>query len=257
MPVKIEFSTEIDTVALNEAFQDVCRKFPTLRNIIEIDEDGNPKVQPWAKRAAKHHHFNGHAEQIDYSFSLSEDLPIRAFLEQTTNGGTLTVVFNHVALDGWSLQTVISAFGEFYRQHRAGEALEVSPSHTPAAVRRLADGDTDWWKAYLSGAPQELALPLDRPRTQQRSDEAGELSYALSDDHSAKFNRICQKHGVTPFVVAQGILAATLYKVGAGTDVLFGTVNAGREHPDSQSYVGYLANTIPVRLELERQPHLF
>lgn len=254
MPVKIGFTTAINTTALNNAFQDVCRRYPTLRNIISVGADGNPQVQSHSGALPSIQIVSGSDELLDYSFSLSEDLPIRAYLTQTPIGGTLTVVFNHVALDGWALQTVIAEFGKYYQQRCNGEFVEVLPDITPAAVRRHSDSDLDWWKSHLSGAPQEMTLPLDRPRVSERSDEAGELTYSFTTEQSATFNHLCQNNRITPFVVAQGILAATLYKVGAGTDIVFGTVNAGREHPDSQSYVGYLANTIPVRLDVESNP---
>ena len=254
LPVKIKFTSAIDTQALNHAFHDVCQKFPTLLKTIDIDSNGDPQIQPWTEALPGIHSAGQNGELIDCTFRLSTDLPIRAFLHTDSDGGILTVVFNHVAVDGWSLQTIVSAFGDFYRLRQQRIAPEVLPNQLPAAVRRYVNQDVTWWQDYLAGVPQEMSLPLDRPRQQERSDEGGELVAPLGAEQSEKFNDLCQELGVTPFVVAQALLAAMLYKVGAGTDIAFGTVSAGREHPDSQDYVGYLANTIPVRLDLSGNP---
>ena len=87
-----------------------------------------------------------------------------------------------------------------------------------------------YWRRALAGAPQELALPADRPRP-------AAPSYRGHARAAGASRRGCTpgwrgwpgRSGVTLFMVVQAALAVLLCELGAGDDIPVGTPVAGRD----------------------------
>jgi hypothetical protein len=91
----------------------------------------------------------------------------------------LLMVFHHIATDGWSYSVLFRDLSALYRAEVTGEPpglpeLSVTYADWSAWQRRWLDGpeldaQLDYWKRTLSGAPQVLEIPTDKPRPAQQS----------------------------------------------------------------------------------------
>ncbi|MBR8744928.1 condensation domain-containing protein, partial [Nocardiopsis sp. MG754419] len=122
-------------------------------------------------------------EFIGRTFDLAGDLPVRAALLRVGDQeSVLVLLMHHIATDGWSEGVLVRDLCQAYTARLAGGAPEWEPLPVQYADYALwqnelldrrdgegvAVGRLDFWREALDGAPEVLALPLDRARRSWR-----------------------------------------------------------------------------------------
>ena len=109
------------------------------------------------------------------------------------------------------------------------------------------------WKEHLAGVPA-LELPTDRPRPPVRSTQGARLEFALDKALTAPLNALAREQGSTLFMVLLAGFAAVLSRHSGQSDFAIGTPVAHRPRLETESVVGFFANTLALRLDLRGQP---
>ena len=79
-----------------------------------------------------------------------------------------------------------------------------------------ADPDTlqakqlDYWTSTLSGLPDVIDLPLDRPRPAERSMRGESVRFSVPADVHSDLLELARNHNATPFMVMHAVLAVLL-----------------------------------------------
>lgn len=198
------------------------------------------------------------AEEEERPFDLRHDLLLRAqVLRLGVDDYILLITAHHIAVDGWSVRILFEDFNRFYRARCAGVAAELAPLslhyvHYAAWQRKWLQGDVlakqlSYWTNKLGSASPLHGLLDKRDRSAVFSYRGAHHIQLISSSLFEAAKGIGEALGATPFVVLQAAFAVVLHKAGGASDVVMGTVVAGRLQREVESLVGMFVNTVVLR----------
>ncbi|MGC0335298.1 amino acid adenylation domain-containing protein [Streptomyces sp. SLBN-8D4] len=267
----------LDPDALTGALADLVTRHEILRTVYP-DVDGIPRqrlLDPATARLGlrlRTERVEAHelpvrlAELTSQEFRLAHGIPIRArLLTLGPEDHVLLLVLHHIAADGRSLEPLVRDLSTAYRARREGRKPDWAPlpvQYADFAVwqrQHLLDDTTlaaqlTYWRRRLTGLPDELALPVDRPRPARATHRGGDVPVRLDPALHGRLRALAADTGTTPFMVVQAALAALLTRLGAGTDIPVGTPVAGRADEVLDDLVGCFLNTLVLRTDTSGAP---
>nr|WP_309138616.1 non-ribosomal peptide synthetase [Nocardia cyriacigeorgica] len=270
IPVAVRIRGELDTDALVAAFDDVIARHEVLRTIYPVDSTGTghqivlPGESARVRLAVES--LTGSVEDridafIGTGFDVTTEVPVRAvLLREHDRSHVLVAVVHHIAADGYSmnplLRDLLAAYlsrvlgsTPMWPQLRAQYADYALWQHT--AVDSVAAEQLAYWADTLRDLPEELALPMDRPRPAVASKQGRSIRARIGGGVGARVREIAARHNATPFMVLHAALAALLARLSGGTDIPIGTPVAGRGVAALDDLVGMFVNTLVLRTQPE------
>jgi amino acid adenylation domain-containing protein len=161
---------------------------------------------------------------------------------------------HHSAFDAWSL-------GVFWRELAEGYGGQTPPppviQHADYAAWQHgwlnspeADAQREFWREQLSG---ELpALNLGAPPDPEVDEHAGfSMPLTVAPPLAAQVRELARSLGVTTFSVLLAAFAAALHRTQQAPEVVVGVPAANRRRPGTEDLIGYLVNTLAIRIRVE------
>ncbi|WP_246221932.1 MULTISPECIES: amino acid adenylation domain-containing protein [Gordonia] len=273
MPGAVRLGPDIDLPALRTAVLDVVARHEILRTRFPaIDGEPVQEILPVADVADRFAMdvidcAPGELDatvtaQAARGFDLISEIPFRASVLRSGGDYVLVLVLHHVAGDGASLRPLISDLMAAYLARRDDHALMWEPlavQYADFAIwQRAVLGEPDdpdsqlshelaFWQDELSGLPELLALPTDRPRPRTPTGVGAFLDTELSSETAARVRTLAGRLGVTTFSVLHAALAVVLHRLADTDDVAVGTAVAGRDEPETSDLIGMFVNTVVLR----------
>jgi len=175
----------------------------------------------------------------------------------------LSVTAHHIVCDDWSVGLFVRELSALYEAGgdvaRAGlPELPIQYRDYAAWQRERLSGDeleqaVGYWRRHLAGAPAGLTMPAAHRRVESRR-SGDQVHTALSEDETAALHVLCRQHGVSPFMVLFAALATVLGRWSGQRDLVIGVPIAGRTDAGTDTLIGFLVNTLPIRIDLSGTP---
>ncbi len=201
------------------------------------------------------------AQEKAHRFDLARGPLLRALLVLQEREHLLLLVVHHIVSDGWSVGVLARELGVLYEAFAAGRPspLPVLPlQYADFALRQreqFAGGamarQLAYWTHRLSGAPELLRLPLDRPRPRVRGYAGAWQPVAIGSRTTAGLQALGRRERVTPFMTLLAAFAILLYRYSGQTDIVVGTPIANRRQAETEALIGFFVNMLVLRIQLD------
>ncbi|HWM05339.1 MAG TPA: amino acid adenylation domain-containing protein, partial [Actinophytocola sp.] len=279
IPLALRLTGDLDRAALAAALGDLVDRHEILRTVYAdragvpaqrvLDQGTHPglTVLPTTDadlpaelaRAAAH------------TFDLAAEPQLRAtLLALAPDRHVLVLLLHHITADAESLGPLLGDLTAAYQARRAGAAPRFAPlpvqyaDHAAWQQRVLgAEDDPEslaahqitYWCQALTGMPDHLDLPVDRPHpVDVATAPAGLVTIDLDPGLHDGITELARATGTSTFMVLQATLAALLSRLGAGTDIPVGVPVSGRGDEACENLVGFFTNTLVIRTDTGGNP---
>ncbi|MGW5153437.1 amino acid adenylation domain-containing protein, partial [Rhodococcus koreensis] len=276
LPFAVRFTGALDRVALAAAVADLIERHETLRTVFPDSATGPHQVVRDTADAPPNLTVADIAEDeletvlarfFTTGFDVTTDLPVRVTLLRVgTDDHVLALVVHHICGDGWSMAPMVRDVMVAYAARTRGER----PTWTPLPVQyadyalwqrellgdesapeSLAARQLDYWTNTLAGIPEELDLPMDRPRPAEQSYHGRHVDFVIDASTHRALTALAQSRRATLFMVMHTALAVLLGRLSASSDVTIGTPVAGRGEPELDDLIGMFVNTVALRTHVD------
>jgi hypothetical protein len=274
----LRLNGELKSEALGRALEEIIRRHEVLRAGI-VGVAGKPKVVverdlPWrmsfrsftdlpeAQRESAMVEFA--TAELRKPFDIAEPPLIRCcLLEMGPTEHVLLFNVHHIAADGWSLGVITEELTRLYLAYSQGQGspLEDSPldyldyvqwhrQHT-TAVRPV---QLAYWKRQLRAPLPQTEFPTDHPRPSMATFQGRRVKQVIASELRAAAHKVSLAENVTLFTTLLTVFDVLLYRYTRQTDILVGTVAAGRIRQELERMVGLFINNLPLRSDLSGDP---
>ncbi|OHU90807.1 MULTISPECIES: non-ribosomal peptide synthetase [Pseudoalteromonas] len=267
VPLTIKLSTDthkVDVSRLRQAVHKLVARHEVLRTAYRAQQ-GVPKQEVMTVEAAlaqldiplyQAQELEHSIEQFMHTFNgalfdLSNGLPIRAAIVQESEDTLyLALCIHHIATDGSSMALIGQELAELYQQDKAELAyqyLDYSQWQQATLEQGKAQQQLAYWQAQLADLPPRLELPADYARPAEQSYQGACLEVSLPEQVSASLERVAHSHGCSMYMVMLAAYQLLLAKYAGEQDIAVGTPIANRPLAELESMVGFFANTLVLR----------
>jgi NRPS condensation-like uncharacterized protein len=261
LPQVLLIKKEIDTVKLEQVFQQLIRRHESTRTSFTVVNE--EFVQ------AIHHEDLAKAFQVKSvgrfspkaikrfirPFDLSRAPLLRVELLKTNDDRHMLLVdIHHVISDGVSAEILVRELAMIYN----GQSLAKLPlqykdyaewQNKRIAMGKLKDQEDYWLREFADEIPV-LDLPVDFPRPPVQEFAGSLVNFEIKEEETRGLNKLAKERGVTLYMVLLAALDILLARLCGREDTIVGTVSAGRRHAGLEPITGMFVNTLALRNSL-------
>ncbi|WCN12352.1 amino acid adenylation domain-containing protein [Marinomonas mediterranea] len=268
-------SNRLDIEALKQAVYAVAQRHEILRVTYHADENGegyqgvNKDLMPLITVVELDGCSLTSADEVlearwndaaNTSFDLTKESPLRLTLYRLSKQHWyVQLVLHHIASDGWSMAILANDLIESYQAAVQGKSASLPAlpiqyidyaawQETPEMQMRQQAG-LDYWRRHLVGMPDQLALPMDRPRTKAAGDAGGAVDIQVSESLANALHQFSNQQGCSLFMLLMAAYTSQLHIETGAQDIVMGTDVANRNQAETEELVGFFVNLLALRMK--------
>ncbi|MCO7199084.1 MupA/Atu3671 family FMN-dependent luciferase-like monooxygenase [Pseudoalteromonas sp. OANN1] len=271
MPMALELKGELNKAALHKSLTEIVKRHEVLRTHYEVG-GATQVVKPEAEvelneidLSSQHGDPSAALEQLMIEeqlkpFNLQIDLMLRSQLVKINQQHhVLLLTLHHIACDGWSLGIVVNELSKLYTaevNQGHSELTDLSLQYLDYAFWQDANRDNfeqqlGFWVKHLAQAPALHSLQTDHPRPTYQSFTGDNISIFINAEKRQALESFCQQYEITPFMFCYSVYALLMARLSNEQDLVIGTPIANRQHSAIEPLIGYFANTLALRFNID------
>ncbi|MBB4808303.1 amino acid adenylation domain-containing protein [Chryseobacterium defluvii] len=264
MPMIFEIEGELNIDRLQKTFRALVKRHESLRTVFREDDHGNPvQIVKEFKEDLFHLESTDISKDILENVQKSIDTPFDLTKGELFRGNIfrisdqkylLLIVMHHIISDGWSVEVLAKDFFELYKNiDNTDFSLPALPiQYKDYAVwqqEKIKDqnSDKEYWLSVFNDEIPVLELPSYKARPKYKSGKGHTISEQISEQNLSQFQKLCSDNEATLFMGIKTLVDVLLYKYSHQNDIIVGTPIANREYPELQDQIGFYANTLALR----------
>ncbi|MET9488541.1 amino acid adenylation domain-containing protein [Nocardia sp. NPDC006630] len=278
LPTALRITGPLDVPALRAAVYDLVDRHEVLRTVYREHDGigcqvvlaaGDPEALPAVPlRDGTEAELAAYVtEAVVAGFDVSAAPPLRlGLLRLAADDHVLVCVVHHIAGDGFSAGPLTRDLVTAYLSRIRGREPEWTPLPVQYADFALWQRDIlgdetdsasllarqlDFWRTTLTGLPDQLDLPADRPRPAASSGHGATLIFEIDPAVHAGLQRMTQEHNSTLFMVLHAAFATVLARLSGTRDIAIGAPIAGRGAAELDDLIGMFVNTLVLRTDID------
>jgi amino acid adenylation domain-containing protein len=268
IPLFVKLNDEVNLVALEAAMNEIITRHPVLKSVYLSDKQDKDYQQVLDEPISINRHKAANKTallqklqaEIAQPFNLAQEPSIRLHCYQSEGEQYLLLLCHHIAFDGWSVDILMQELAVVYSafcQNIPHELPQLSISYVDYAIWQrgyLQDDNLDtllsYWTNQLTDY-ETLALPSDHVRPDQIEYRGADFDFKLDEVLSQQLRELAKGQETTLYTVLLSAFYVTLAKLSGQQDVVIGTPSDNRQHPQTQSLIGFFVNTLALRSDVD------
>ena len=277
----VRLEGNLSEVAFIKAYKNLLTRHEVLRTAFTEDAEGNPRQlllqitdEKFNIRIEDYIHYsqeekdskikNYVSEEISRGFSLEEGPLMRcSLLRETENSYVWVLVIHHIVSDGWSMGILSSEWSELYNAEIEKRTHNLEPlriqykDYAAWQIKQLESENIkihkEYWLKQFKGEIQVLTLQSDKNRPKEMTYHGAYIHRELDKVTTERLKTFSQNQGGSMFITLQLAINILLHKYTGQEDIVVGSPNAGRDHPDLEEQIGFYVNTLALRNQFSKE----
>jgi amino acid adenylation domain-containing protein len=203
-------------------------------------------------------------EEAQQPFNLQQAPLMRGkLLRLSVKEHVLLFTMHHIISDAWSVGVLVEEVTALYEAFSAGKSsplpelpiqyADYSVWQRDCMERGLLDPQLEYWKRQLAGVSM-LQLPTDHRRPVLLSQNGATCNFVVPANLTQKLKKLAEEQNASLFMVLLAAFQTLLYRYSGQHDIAVGTPIAGRNSSATEKLIGFLINTIVLRMDLSGAP---
>ncbi len=175
----------------------------------------------------------------------------------------IALTIHHIIADAWSVRVLLDELGTLYEAEVKGRPASLPP--LPVQIVNVAlwqreqlasdrsAADLRVWLDHLADL-STLELPTDRPRPPTQTFVGAIRPFRFGPEIVERVRELAAQQGATLFMGLLTGFAALLARYSGQEEFPVATFSAGRNRPELEPLIGFLVNTLILRLDLRGDP---
>jgi amino acid adenylation domain-containing protein len=273
IPIVLELSDDVDIDRVEQSLRAIVHRHEVLRSLIKTGKSGrgyqevlDDIVHPLTI-VRETFRDNSSLECVlsvmaGHVFKLEEEYPVHAGIYTLCTKNDvcthyLSVVFHHIAFDGWSTDIFLRELLHYYH---TGVSAENTNLLSPLSLqykefarwqRSYLTGEVltrqlSYWKDQLSGY-ETLYLPIDKPRPAQFSYMGDNILFTIDKDTSDALRAVSRELEVSMYSLLLSGYYLLLNAYSNQRDIVVGSPVSNRHYEGIGDLIGFFVNTLALR----------
>ncbi|CAM4460582.1 non-ribosomal peptide synthetase [Paenibacillus tarimensis] len=258
MPLVMSFEGRIDEERLEQSLQAIVGRHESFRTSFEVVEGELVQIIHDKVDFTMDHERAEEEQTADIiqafiqPFELDAAPLFRAKLVALTTGKhVLLMDMHHIISDGVSMNVFMREWAMLYKGELLAPLRIQYKDYTYWEYSQLLqdklDNQKTYWLEAFSGELPVLQLPTDYIRPREQCFDGGFVNFVLSEDQTAGLKRLAGQTHTTLYMILLAVYNVLLARYSGQSDIIVGSLSAGRQHTDLESIIGLFIRTLAMR----------